>query len=84
MEENKKTNGFAVTSLVLGIIAMLINPFAILGILSIIFSIVGLVKVKTLSSGKGLAIAGLILGIIATIWFAYSFFTTVATLSALL
>ena len=84
MEENKKTNGLAITGLVLGIVAMLFNPFAILSILSIIFSIIGLVKVKTLGSGKGLAIAGLILGIIATIWFAYAFFTTLSTLSALL
>lgn len=56
MEEEKKTNVCAIIGLVLGIIG---TP-----ILTIVFSIIGLVKSKKCQSGKGLSIIGLILGIL--------------------
>ena len=71
MEEKKQPGkGFAITALVMGILAI-INSFIpflnvisyIFAILAVIFGIVGIVK----KAGKGLAIAGLVLGIISLI-----------------
>lgn len=71
MEEKKQPGkGFAITSLVMGILAI-INSFIpflnfisyIFAILAVIFGIVGIVK----KAGKGLAIAGLVLGILSLI-----------------
>lgn len=53
----------AIAGFVLALIGALINPFAIPSILSIIFSAIGMK-----SSHKGLAIAGLVIGIISTVW----------------
>ena len=58
----QRTNGFAVASLVLGIVGCV--PF-ITALLAVIFGIVGLRKTRDPSvGGLGLAIAGLILGIV--------------------
>ena len=67
MTEGQRTSGLAVASLVLGILSLLI-PFVslILGPLAIIFggvSISQTVRDSTLS-GRGMAIAGLVLGLI--------------------
>lgn len=72
MPEKKKKDGFAIASLVLGIVALVLAcpcccclyPVAgVCAILAIVFSILSLKK-----SGKnGLAIAGLVLGIVALI-----------------
>lgn len=69
------TSGMAITSLVLGILAIIsswmpiINNFSmILAILGVIFAIIGLVGItKGKKRGKGLAIAGLVLGIVSGI-----------------
>jgi hypothetical protein len=58
------TNGFAIASLILGILGL----FTISAILSIIFGIVALVKIRNVpQKGKGFAIAGLIL---SCVWLA--------------
>ncbi len=71
MEEKKQPGkGFAITALVMGILAI-INSFIpflnvisyIFAILAVIFGIIGIVK----KTGKGLAIAGLVLGILSLI-----------------
>lgn len=71
MEEKKQPGkGFAITALVMGILAI-INSFIpflniisyVFAILAVIFGIVGIVK----KAGKGLAIAGLVLGILSLI-----------------
>ncbi len=61
------TNGWAITSLVLGIIGFCI-PF-VGGLLATIFGIVGIAKGRKRGSGTGLAIAGLVLGLISlAVW----------------
>ena len=69
MKEEKKT-GFSVASMVLGIIGICLsfipivnNVSFILGVLSVIFAMVSLVK----KSGKAKAIVGLILGILSVV-----------------
>jgi hypothetical protein len=67
-DEVKRSSGFAVASLVLGIIGLIINP---LSILAIIFGGLSLSEIRKNPSlgGKGMATAGLVLGIIvAAIW----------------
>ncbi len=71
--EKKPTSGLAVTGLVLGIIAVFSAFVPLLNLLSfpfvllaIIFGIIGLVQtMKGAKAGKGLAIAGLVLGVLA-------------------
>jgi hypothetical protein len=63
-----RTNGFAVTSLVLGICGIvLFCLYAIPCILAIIFGAISLNQFKTqpnVYSGRGMAVAGLVLGIV--------------------
>jgi hypothetical protein len=68
-----RTNGFAVASLVLGIIGVLINPLAIL---AIIFGGVALSQLSKTPEvkGKGLAVAGLVLGIIMVVLWVVAIF----------
>jgi hypothetical protein len=69
MYPQKRTNGMAIASLVVGIIGIFIFQF-ILGPLAIIFGGVGMgFANRNNGSGKGLAIAGLVLGIIALLLF---------------
>lgn len=70
MEEKEKKSGLSTASMVLGIVAIcmcfipILNYVSIiLGVLSIIFGIIGIIK----NSGRGKAIAGLILGIISIV-----------------
>ena len=65
--EKQQTNGMAVSSLVLGILGVVLNlvpllPY-LLGILAIIFGTMG----KKTEHGKGMAFAGVILGGIALV-----------------
>jgi len=73
--ENKKapTSGFATASLVLGIISILLGWFPIFGwvffILAITFAVIALKKIdQRLNSGRGLAVAGMILGVVSLIF----------------
>lgn len=71
--EKKPTSGMAVTSLVTGIIALISSFVPLLNLLSfpfvllaIIFGAIGLWQtVKGTKGGKGLAVAGLVLGVLA-------------------
>lgn len=62
--ENQQTNGMAISSLVLGILGVVLNlipviPY-VLGILAVIFGMSG----NKIQNGKGMAVAGIILGCI--------------------
>jgi hypothetical protein len=63
----QQSNGMAVTALVLGIIGAVLFWLPIVGwilaILAIIFGGVGIARANRGASGKGMAIAGLVLGI---------------------
>lgn len=65
----------AVAGLVLGIMAIVISFIPCIGllaimpaILGIIFSVVGLSQAKKTGQGKGMAIAGLVLSLLAIAW----------------
>src|SRR5450432_783256 len=72
-----KNNGWAIASLIFGIIGCI--PF-LSGILAVIFGIVG-IKKSPQSGGKGLAITGLILGILS--FLGWAGFVTVGGLGTL-
>ncbi len=68
------SNGLAIAGFVLGLLALLgswvpvLNMLAIpLGLLGIVLAAVGLVKAKKVNAGKGLAIAGIVTGLLAII-----------------
>lgn len=66
---SSSTNGFAIASLVLGIISILVSLVWFMGlvpILGIIFGILGLSK-KYEGKNKGMAIAGLVMSIIGIV-----------------
>ena len=66
-------SGMAVASMVLGIISMFINPLTILGILALILGLVALPQTAGgVRRGRGMAIAGIILGCIAVIYFIWA------------
>lgn len=64
-----RKSGFAIASLVLGLMFFIPLLGAFVGILAIIFGVISLVKIKNEGlSGKGFAIAGIILGSIGIIF----------------
>ncbi|MDP2750557.1 MAG: DUF4190 domain-containing protein [Nanoarchaeota archaeon] len=70
--ESKKTSGFAIASLILGILSILLGWFPLFGwifiILALIFGVIALKQIKNQGlTGRGLAIAGTIMGIIGII-----------------
>lgn len=70
--QQQRTNGFSVASLVLGIVGFFFYPFLIPGALAIIFGFVGMNQVGKSGGaqrGRGLAIAGLIIGIVDVVLF---------------
>ena len=73
-EPKKKAgiNGFAIASIIAAIVAVPCNYlFLIPSILAIIFGIIGIIKASAPGLGRGLAIAGLIIGnIAALLWIA--------------
>lgn len=63
-----QNNGMATASLILGIIANVCCGFPV-GIVALILGIIGLSKSKTMcGNGKGMAIAGIILGAVSIVW----------------
>lgn len=74
-----KTNGLAVAGFVTGLSSLLINIMGLVGLIALILSAVGLTKTgPEKDKGRGMAVAGLILGIISVIYglfqiFYYSF-----------
>jgi hypothetical protein len=68
MTEEKKSNGVAITALIFGILGIII-PIFIFAIVALILGIVGLTKSKKLGgAGKGLAIAGIIMGAVGLVF----------------
>ncbi|PQP83183.1 hypothetical protein C0Q44_00125 [Paenibacillus sp. PCH8] len=63
-----KTNGKSITSLVLGILSLTILYLGfVIGIIAIIFASMAFKEIKVrMEQGKGLAIAGLVCGVIGT------------------
>jgi hypothetical protein len=64
----RSSNGMATASLVLGILGFFLP---ILSILALIFGGIGISKANQGAAGKGLAIAGLVLGIVGTLALLY-------------
>lgn len=68
-QNNIPTSGFAITSLVLGIISFIPLVGLLIGVLAIIFGIIAKFKIKKGEySGKGLSTAGIILGVIGMLF----------------
>lgn len=74
MENQKKGNAFSVVALVMGLIAIIgafipIITYAawLVGIIAIVFGALGMKRSKETNTGHGLAVAGLVLGIIGTV-----------------
>lgn len=73
----RRNNSFAYTGCVFGLLSFLLNPFAILSILALVFSSIGLAKSNDLEgrgkvTGRGTAIAGVILGLIGLAYFGWA------------
>jgi hypothetical protein len=73
----RKNNVLAWVGCVLALLGLLFNPFGILSVLGIIFSSIGLAKATQLEgggqvSGRGTALAGLIVGIVGLALFAWN------------
>jgi uncharacterized paraquat-inducible protein A len=68
----QRTNGKAIAALVLGILAIVLPYIGfIIGIIAIIFASLALKEIKTRSEqGRGLAVAGLVCGIVGTALYA--------------
>ncbi|TFC01714.1 DUF2510 domain-containing protein [Cryobacterium adonitolivorans] len=79
--EIRRNNSMAYTGLVLALVSCLLNPLAIPSILGIVFSAIGIAKSAELEgagrqlTGRGTAIAGLVVGIASTAYFLWSFST---------
>lgn len=83
--DRSRGTGFAITSLVLGIISFLLCGGCLTGVPAMIFGGLGISAAnKGNGDGKGMAIAGLILGIIATLLgLAWAFFYGIAMIAAI-
>ena len=69
----KKHNGLAVAGFVVSLVSFFINFWGIVGLIGTILSAVGLKNSKELDGkGKGLAITGLVFGIIGIVWGIYT------------
>ena len=67
--DETKTNGFAIAGFVLALVSLFINLWGLIGILAVIFSGIGISCTgPNKEKGRGLAVAGLIIGIISVIW----------------
>ncbi|MHB8590206.1 MAG: hypothetical protein ACYDA0_15390 [Candidatus Dormibacteraceae bacterium] len=70
------SNTMATVGGILGIVGWVLAwiPFVgiffglLLGLLAVIFSSIGLSRAQFVNNGKGMAIAGLVLGILAVVW----------------
>ena len=71
MEENngkKPSNPLALAGFIVSLCSLLVNFAGLVGLVATVLSAFGLSKVKTTGTGKGFAIAGLIIGIISIVW----------------
>ena len=64
-----KLNIMAIVGFILGCVSLLINFAGIVGMVALVFSIVGLTQINNNGGkGKGFAIVGIILGAVGVIW----------------
>lgn len=69
MVRELKKNAFAIAGFVLSLVAMFINMYAIPAAIGLVLSIIGLIQInKGGYKNKGLAIAGIVLGVIALVY----------------
>ena len=67
--QDNKTNSLAVAGFATSLVSLIINLWGIIGLLALILSIVGLVQVGNKNEkGKGLAIAGIIIGAFSIVY----------------
>ena len=85
-----KGNALALTGMILGVVALLlclipiVNGFALfLGVLALIFGIIGLVKTRDGRPGKSMAIAAIVMSVLAGIGFGVSTAIAVAAVDAM-
>ena len=65
----QKSNIMAIIGFVLGCVSLLINFWGIVGIVALVFSIIGITQINNNGEkGKGFAICGIILGVVGVIW----------------
>lgn len=77
VEEKKKMSGKSVAGFIVSLAGLFVSPI-ICGIIGIILSIKGMKQTKSGElRGRGLAIAGLVLGIISIPWGIYNFINTI-------
>jgi hypothetical protein len=77
-EAGGSSNGFCVASLVLGIIGVPAGCTGIIPLLAIIFGVIGYNQVTRgglEGAGKGMAIAGIVCGVVGLLWFGYMVLT---------
>lgn len=68
-EAEQKTSIMAIVGFILGCVSLLINFWGIVGIVALIFSIVGITQINNNGEkGKGFAICGIILGAAGIVW----------------
>lgn len=72
----RRNNSFAYTGCVLSLLSALFNPFAILSVLAIVFSALGLTRShaidgQTQVTGRSTAIIGLVIGLLGLAFFAF-------------
>lgn len=66
--EPNKNNGLAIAGFVVSLVSIFFNFYCITGIVGIILSVIGLKKSSELEGkGKGMAIAGIILGVVGIV-----------------
>ena len=65
----QKLNVMALVGFILGCVSLFLNFWGIVGILALVFSIVGLTQINNMGGkGKGFAVTGIILGAIGVVW----------------
>jgi len=63
-----KNSPFALVGMILGIVCMVINLYGIVSVCAIVFSGIGLRQINDgMYKGKGMAITGLVLGIVGAV-----------------
>ena len=83
-QASNNKNTLATTGFVIAIVSLFINYAGVVGLVATIISAIGLTKSKNYNgAGKGLAIAGLIIGIISIIYGIYSITVLVDALNEL-
>ena len=78
----KEKNNLALAGFIVSIVSLFINFCGVVGLVAAILSGLGLGKSKE-KGGKGLAVAGLIIGIISVIYGIYSLIVLVVAFNAL-